>query len=266
MIKFFRKIRQNLLSEGKTGRYFKYAFGEIVLVVIGILIALQVNNWNDERKDKISEHIQLKKIESELKFQLLEMEGDLRDNESFQQSTLNILKYIDTKPELHDSMYVDFYNSVCFNYTFPKKSAYEVLKYGDLKIIKSENLISLITDIYESGYERIMYKVNTRRNAAKLLFPYYQDNFRSMNNLDIVDSTTIKSINAFVPKLGKTNTIKLIGVPNDYQYLINDPKYETLMNEALIGRTMIVQDIKSTIALIENCLNEIDAYLKNNSL
>ena len=50
MIKFFRKIRQNLFSEGKTGKYLKYAFGEIVLVVIGILIALQINNWNEERK------------------------------------------------------------------------------------------------------------------------------------------------------------------------------------------------------------------------
>jgi hypothetical protein len=49
MIKFFRKIRQNLLSEGKTGKYFKYAIGEIILVVIGILIALQVNNWNENR-------------------------------------------------------------------------------------------------------------------------------------------------------------------------------------------------------------------------
>jgi hypothetical protein len=46
MIKFFRKIRQNLLSEGKTGKYLKYAIGEIILVVIGILFALQINNWN----------------------------------------------------------------------------------------------------------------------------------------------------------------------------------------------------------------------------
>src|SRR6056297_3227687 len=50
MIKFFRKIRQTLLSDGKTGKYFKYAIGEIILVVIGILIALQINNWNEERK------------------------------------------------------------------------------------------------------------------------------------------------------------------------------------------------------------------------
>jgi len=55
MIKFFRKIRQKLLSEGKTVMYLKYALGEIVLVVIGILIALQINNWNENRKQKIKE-------------------------------------------------------------------------------------------------------------------------------------------------------------------------------------------------------------------
>jgi hypothetical protein len=56
MIKFFRKIRQNLIMENKTGKYFKYAIGEIVLVVIGILIALQINNWNEQRKDNRNLH------------------------------------------------------------------------------------------------------------------------------------------------------------------------------------------------------------------
>nr|WP_321224453.1 DUF6090 family protein [uncultured Psychroserpens sp.] len=50
MIKFFRHIRQRYIFEGKTTKYFKYAIGEIVLVVIGILIALQINNWNENRK------------------------------------------------------------------------------------------------------------------------------------------------------------------------------------------------------------------------
>lgn len=47
MINYFRRIRQNLLSKGKTRKYLKYAIGEIILVVIGILIALQINNWNE---------------------------------------------------------------------------------------------------------------------------------------------------------------------------------------------------------------------------
>ena len=55
MIKFFRQIRYDLMEKNKTGKYFKYALGEIVLVVIGILIALSINNWNDSRKNRISE-------------------------------------------------------------------------------------------------------------------------------------------------------------------------------------------------------------------
>src|SRR5210317_1076892 len=50
MIKFFRHIRKTLLMENKTSKYIKYAIGEIVLVVIGILIALQINNWNEQKK------------------------------------------------------------------------------------------------------------------------------------------------------------------------------------------------------------------------
>jgi hypothetical protein len=50
MIKLFRNIRKNLLNEGKTSKYFKYAIGEIVLVVIGILIALNINNWAEEQR------------------------------------------------------------------------------------------------------------------------------------------------------------------------------------------------------------------------
>ena len=48
MLKFFSKIRRKLITEGNTTNYLKYAIGEIVLVVLGILIALQINNWNQK--------------------------------------------------------------------------------------------------------------------------------------------------------------------------------------------------------------------------
>jgi len=66
MIKFFRKIRQNLLSKGNTGKYLKYAIGEIILVVVGILIALQINNWNEDRKTSKIEIEFLKRLRSDL--------------------------------------------------------------------------------------------------------------------------------------------------------------------------------------------------------
>ena len=70
MIKFFRKIRLNLLSAGKTGKYMKYAIGEIVLVVIGILIALSINNWNEERKNEKELIEFLKSLKQELEIDI----------------------------------------------------------------------------------------------------------------------------------------------------------------------------------------------------
>ena len=67
MITFFRHIRQSLLQQDQVGRYLKYAIGEILLVVIGILIALQINNWNEHRKIKNEERALLTDIITNLK-------------------------------------------------------------------------------------------------------------------------------------------------------------------------------------------------------
>jgi sensor domain CHASE-containing protein len=70
MIKFFRKIRQKTLTENKFGKYLTYAIGEIILVVIGILIALQINNANDNSKlkqqTKTYEKILITELETDL--------------------------------------------------------------------------------------------------------------------------------------------------------------------------------------------------------
>lgn len=80
MITIFRNIRKTLIEQGKTanpalpaGRYLKYAIGEILLVVIGILIALQVNNWNEEKIDRNLEQVYLQNLVNDLESQLLEL-------------------------------------------------------------------------------------------------------------------------------------------------------------------------------------------------
>lgn len=71
MFKFFRRIRQGLLEKGNIRKYLLYAFGEILLVVLGILIALQINNWNQNRVDKKMEHTYLKNL-------MVNVEADLK--------------------------------------------------------------------------------------------------------------------------------------------------------------------------------------------
>ena len=77
MIKFFRKIRQRLLSQNKVSKYLLYAVGEIVLVVIGILIALQINNNNEAKKDRAFELKMLTEISKALETDINYIENHL---------------------------------------------------------------------------------------------------------------------------------------------------------------------------------------------
>jgi len=68
MIKFFKNIRKTNLTQGKMANYLKYAIGEIILVVIGILVALQINNWNEQRKFRKAERELYERILTDLRF------------------------------------------------------------------------------------------------------------------------------------------------------------------------------------------------------
>ena len=97
MIKFFRNIRQNLLNEGKTVKYLKYAIGEIVLVVIGILIALSINNWNEKRKSILREQSFIQSIYKDLKSDLKNI-NDCRSTLSNQYTIgIEVLKALESK-------------------------------------------------------------------------------------------------------------------------------------------------------------------------
>jgi len=249
MIKFFRKIRHDLLNQNQMGKYFKYAIGEILLGVIGILIALQINNWNENNKAIKQETIHLQNLKAELQISLNELYDDLALHKNNFESTLDVYEYIQNKPVLVDSMLEDFYNVVRFNYFFPKTTTYETLKSGNLEVIKSDSLRAKITDVYESGYERIKRKVGTRRNAGRLLFPYYQKHFKT--EVAFARDT-----------LNWRNMSSKIGIPNDYEIVINDPEYQSLIVEAIYGRLTFNYDFERSIAYVESCINAIDSYLK----
>ena len=94
MIKLFQKIRKNLVAEGKTTKYFKYAIGEIVLVVIGILIALQINNWNEDQKKKKQLNSIYAIIEQNLKTDLINIKFPIEFYERLDSTLLSIMTTI----------------------------------------------------------------------------------------------------------------------------------------------------------------------------
>jgi hypothetical protein len=99
MIKFFRKIRQNLLMENKSGKYFTYAIGEIILVVIGILIALQVSNWNQLRAEQNTINTYYAKLAITLEVDINEQRSSIIRLNSYADDLMRCLEILNTKNE-----------------------------------------------------------------------------------------------------------------------------------------------------------------------
>ncbi|GAG86687.1 unnamed protein product, partial [marine sediment metagenome] len=127
MIKFFRKIRQNLLSEGKTGKYLKYAIGEIILVVIGILIALQINNWNIENRNRNLESEIIREIQDNLQFDLQELRSDISHLDSLNHSCKFIFDYIKFNTSPNGKFFYEASKLRLAPHFDPNKSGYTLL-------------------------------------------------------------------------------------------------------------------------------------------
>ena len=179
MIKFFRRIRQQLLGDsperadsaragGKTGQYLKYALGEILLVMIGILLALQVNNWNEFRKDRIKEQEVLEQLLEEYEDNLKQLESKIAMRNVIIASSRKLLSYIDN-PESANS------DSILYNLsrgglrpTFdPIKN--DLISSNKLSLIQDNKLRKLLSQ-WESNYHQLNeeewfwrdYAINTR--------------------------------------------------------------------------------------------------------
>lgn len=187
MINFFRKIRQQSFSENKFSKYILYAIGEIVLVVIGILIALSVNNWNTYRKDRIKEKELLNGIVVNLELNkklIIERIGFMDDlNE---QANL-ILKLLDKHIMYTDSLDAPLHHATVLPYIFNlPNQGFENLKNEGIDIILNEDLRNEIIKIFNVTYDG----TNNRFREAKIRhshqYQYIDENFETgMNEVSL---------------------------------------------------------------------------------
>ncbi|MEH6746611.1 MAG: DUF6090 family protein [Maribacter arcticus] len=94
MIKFFRRIRQQLLTENKFSKYLLYAIGEIILVVIGILIALSINNWNENRKQKLNDIKFLSNLRYEIELDTLVFADKITEYNLINENLIQTLQFL----------------------------------------------------------------------------------------------------------------------------------------------------------------------------
>ncbi|MCB9192616.1 MAG: hypothetical protein H6602_13215 [Flavobacteriales bacterium] len=183
MIKFFRKIRQGLLAENKFTKYLAYALGEIILVVIGILIALQLHNWSDYKKERIAETKLLQNLLEDLNRDSVVFDVNIQNNRFH-------IAVLDTM--LHEISFNPDYNIMDFlrhNKAFPffgkflatKGSYVESLSSGKLSLILSDSLRKEIlayyeVDLHTLGADKIVdYDMNVFRTEWNDLISHSQE-------------------------------------------------------------------------------------------
>jgi hypothetical protein len=205
MIKFFRKIRQNLLSEGKTGKYIKYAIGEIVLVVIGILIALSINNWNEMRKASIVEIEILKEIKSSLQKDLDNLKGNSRTQNGILRSQSLILNWIEKDLDYEDSLSRHFRNATNIGIFRPNASTFESLKQMGLRTITNDSLRNKILNLYENEYNShsTIYNLLIEEidNLSAISYKFFKLEGQPILKFTLIDENKLKTNDEYIYKL-----------------------------------------------------------------
>ena len=165
MIKFFRRIRQKLIKEGNPKRYLLYAFGEILLVVIGILIALQINNWNETRKEKELETKILIQLQKDILDNIESLEYTLNEHIRSKNATISLLMiYADPEKVLNVKQIDTLIELSTIPLIFKPKIGFfkSVISTGEIKLIKNQDIVTFITSIEEeienatSNYKRLI--------------------------------------------------------------------------------------------------------------
>jgi len=154
MIRFFRNVRQKLAAENNVSKYLRYAIGEILLVVIGILIALQVNNWNEGRKDKKFEQEILSLIDQNLEQDSISLSFELSNTKLAILLTNRLLEQVALK-NYNDSLNSWMGKIICFERFRSQSSAYEMLKAKGLENISDKALQIALISYYDESLYRI---------------------------------------------------------------------------------------------------------------
>jgi hypothetical protein len=249
MIKFFRKIRYELMEKNKTGKYLKYAIGEIILVVIGILIALQINNWNENKKSN-------KELEQYINSIKTNISEDIIILDSLITRRKEIISYAKNErlTILNDTY--DFetttlgYRTLIGFYFEANTSGYEALKNSTyLGKINSLKLNSLLVDYY-AEVKTIIYEERTINdyieeletkidinNDRTLIFSYF-----------FMDRQELMKTNANQEKIEKT-----------FKTVHENPAFRNIVTMAINSENTIVPRYSKLIQIGNEIMKEIES-------
>ncbi|WP_282124217.1 DUF6090 family protein [Algibacter mikhailovii] len=248
MIKFFRKIRQNLMLENRTGKYFKYAIGEIILVVIGILIAIQLNDLNENRKEHKKELSFIKKLQEDINFDIQHLTkqdsilaGYISNQEKIPELLLNATS-------VKDIANIESVMRYSWNNIEIKRKTYnEMLNTSGIYIIKNKELLIHLNEHYAliEKYQQFMreitedgreYMKNPDLNTFRFLKKHYENPEFDRNRID-------------TSWIGNYNSPTYLALSRHYNHVIGgvNGNKRIYIKEILSSSNALVNEIKQEL-------------------
>ena len=206
MLKLFRNIRKKLLAEGKTKNYLKYAIGEIVLVVIGILIALQLNIWNEHRKNHQLERVILEDMSDNLMADVSDLHYNIKKDSLIVSRIGFLTEYIISKKPYNDSL-AEYFGSVAgFTNFINNTTALESLRSLGFGYISNKSLRTAILKYYD----------HTVNNTVRV-------------ESDILDHFQQNLVEPFMVNHFYYSSMNKPAIPVNYQSLCTSHTYQSLL-------------------------------------
>ena len=259
MLKFFRRVRQNLLSENKTSKYTLYAIGEIFLVVVGILIALQINNLNETKKEQAISNKYLSGFVSDLEKDRTQLDKLIIVRKKQSMMAKALLEMIETNEYDLDSFYNHYYYLFPFYRFIPNSNTLEeVLNSSHLRFITDEDIKNRLLDL-RSSYKSIqLNEEHVYEDRSIYLYSALTMNHIEMNGLFIGD--TGFSVKKREESFSKSKDVEIY--KKDAEYLMNDRHFKSFLNLLEFNLVFVIPQIEqvrdecsSIISLIEETRN-----------
>ena len=246
MIKFFRKIRKRLLSENKFGYYLIYGIGEVILIVIGILLALYLNNINSEQKSNLVEIKLLNELKANIKSSIKSFEITLESEQEYLEDNLLILDYLDNKKPYDDNLLKPFSTYFWTVSSNPISGGYTYLKSKGIDLITNDSLRKNLSVLFEREFliitgENQVWANNLQQNIS---YPYHVNRFRRYFLHDSIS--------------GDIEVTK----PFNYNDLINDDKFKSINAEIISNRKWNIKSLQGLIKKSQVIVYEIEEELE----
>ena len=149
---FFKALSNNLRPEHRLTKLLVGGLGEIFMVMVGILLALQVNNWNDDRKDGVKELKILREMRDNLDRDLVDCRFNIQRNGHLLRGNHAVLKQLDDRTPFHDSLRIHYGNIFGNTQLTANTSAFDNLKSIGFNLIRNDSLRQMITTLYSERY------------------------------------------------------------------------------------------------------------------